>query len=90
MKHHYTTSGTCSRSIEFEIDPITHIVRSVAFSGGCNGNLKGIAAMSEGLRAEDVIDRLKGIKCGAKPTSCPDQFASALEQTISDLNSNNP
>ncbi len=74
-------SGTCSRSVSFDIDE-NHIVTGISFMGGCNGNLKGIAALCEGLKAEDIISRCKGIKCGFKTTSCPDQLATALEEAI--------
>jgi len=85
MKYQFSTNGTCSRSIDFDIDPVSHKVGSITFTGGCNGNLKGIAAMAEGLPAEQVIERLKGIRCGMKPTSCPDQLATALEEALSEL-----
>ncbi len=81
MKYDYTPSGTCSRKIEFEIDD-AGLIRSVRFAGGCNGNLKGISAMVEGLTPESVISRLKGIECGVKGTSCPDQLARALESAL--------
>ena len=74
----YTTRGTCSRAITFELED--GIIRNVQFEGGCNGNLKGLAALVEGQRAEDVIPRLEGITCGFKSTSCPDQLAQALER----------
>ena len=77
MKHTYKTSGTCSRSISFELE--NGVVSNVSFEGGCNGNLKGISKLVEGLPATEVIDRLKGIRCGMKSTSCPDQLARALE-----------
>lgn len=74
----YKTSGTCSQLIDFEVDD--DIIRSVAFTGGCNGNLKGISALVSGMKVDDAIAKLKGIKCGFKNTSCPDQLARALEQ----------
>ncbi|HCW80374.1 MAG TPA: TIGR03905 family TSCPD domain-containing protein [Ruminococcaceae bacterium] len=77
MEYHYKTEGTCSREIIVELDGDT--VRSVKFIGGCNGNTKGISALVKGMKVEDVISRLKGIKCGMKPTSCPDQLATALQ-----------
>lgn len=80
MVYTYKTKGTCSRMIEFEID--NGIVKNVRFEGGCNGNLKGIGAMVEGLKAEEVISRLEGIRCGFKPTSCPDQLAKALREAV--------
>lgn len=80
MVHKYRTSGTCARSIEFELDGDK--VKNVRFEGGCNGNLKGIGAMVEGMDAEDVISRLEGIRCGFKSTSCPDQLAKALRKAV--------
>ncbi|MDE7418531.1 MAG: TIGR03905 family TSCPD domain-containing protein [Lachnospiraceae bacterium] len=74
----YKTSGTCSQLIDFEVED--DIIRSVAFTGGCNGNLKGISALVSGMKVDDAISKLKGIKCGYKNTSCPDQLARALEQ----------
>lgn len=76
----YKTQGTCSQAIEFEVDNGT--VRNVKFIGGCNGNTQGVGALVEGMKVEDVISRLKGIKCGMRPTSCPDQLARALEAAI--------
>lgn len=76
----YTTQGVCSRFIDFDVED--GIVKNVVFTGGCNGNLKGIAALVEGQPAEDVIKRLTGTKCGFKPTSCPDQLAKALEAAL--------
>ena len=81
MKHIYKTTGTCSSSIEFEIDE-NNIVHNVKFNGGCNGNLKGIAALVENMTADDVIERCKGITCGFKSTSCPDQLATALSSVL--------
>lgn len=76
----YQTKGTCSTYIDVELDG--DIIRSVSFFGGCNGNLQGISKLVEGMKAEDAIKKLKGIKCGFKPTSCPDQLAVALESMI--------
>ena len=73
----YKTSGTCSSMIDFEIEDDT--IKSVAFTGGCNGNLQGISSLVRGMKVEDAISKLKGIKCGFKNTSCPDQLAKALE-----------
>lgn len=78
MKYTYNTQGTCSRSVTFEVND--GIVTNVKFVGGCNGNLKGIAALCEGQKAEDVIKKLEGITCGFKKTSCPDQLAEALKK----------
>ena len=76
----YKTKGTCSTAIDIEMDG--DVIRSVAFTGGCNGNLKGISSLVTGMKAEDAISRLKGIRCGFKPTSCPDQLATALESML--------
>lgn len=84
MTHSYKTRGTCSRQIDFEIE--NGIVKNVSFFGGCNGNLKGIGALVEGRPAEEVITLLKGMKCGFKNTSCPDQLALALEKALDDEN----
>ena len=78
MQYDYKTRGTCSREISFEVEDGK--VKNVQFFGGCNGNLKGIAALVEGMDIDDVIARVEGIHCGMKPTSCPDQLAQALKQ----------
>lgn len=78
MKYQYTTQGTCSRLIEFEV--VDGTVRNVEFMGGCHGNLQGIGALVEGMKIDDVIARLDGIRCGAKSTSCPDQLCRALKE----------
>ncbi len=78
MKYRYTTTGTCSSSIEIDIDNDGNI-NDVQFIGGCSGNLQGISHLVRGMKPDEVIARLKGIRCGQKPTSCPDQFARALE-----------
>lgn len=80
MKYSYKTKGTCSREINFEIEDGT--VKNVSFLGGCNGNLQGVSKLVEGQRAEEVIEKLEGIKCGFKQTSCPDQLACALKEAI--------
>ena len=81
MELTYQTSGTCSKLIEVSLDG--DVVRSVHFVGGCHGNLQGISKLVEGMPAREVIGRLRGICCGMKPTSCPDQLACALEQALS-------
>ncbi len=81
MKYSFTPTGTCSRHIDFEIDE-QGLIHGVSFTGGCNGNLKGISAMVEGMRPADVIKRLEGIECGMKGTSCPDQLARALRECL--------
>lgn len=73
----YQTQGTCSSAIDVEVKD--GIVESVKFIGGCSGNTQGVSALVKGMRVEEAISRLKGIKCGFKPTSCPDQLAKALE-----------
>ena len=75
----YKTSGTCSTKIEFEISEDKK-VKNIKFSGGCNGNLKAVSALCEGLEADELIKRLSGIKCGLKATSCADQLSRAIEQ----------
>lgn len=77
----YKTKGVCSSNIEFEVED--GIVKKVAFIGGCNGNTKGISALVEGMKVEDVIARLEGIRCGMRNTSCPDQLAKALKESTS-------
>lgn len=80
MEHIFRPSGVCSSKITFRLED--GIVHDVVFYGGCNGNLKGIACLADGMSAEEVIKKIKGIKCGFKKTSCPDQFATALEKAI--------
>lgn len=80
MKHYtYKPKGVCSVQMNFDIDEDNKI-HNLVVTGGCNGNLKGIAALVEGQDKDEVIKRLKGIKCGFRNTSCPDQFAKALEK----------
>lgn len=76
----YKTKGTCSTSIDVELKD--GVIDSVKFTGGCNGNLQGISALVKGMKPEEAISRLKGIRCGFKPTSCSDQLAHALEEMI--------
>lgn len=76
MKYHYKTQGTCSTAIDFDIE--NDVLKEVRYTGGCNGNLQGIAALVKGMRVDDVIARLEGIHCGSKATSCPDQLCKAL------------
>ena len=73
----YKTKGTCSVEIYFDVNDGR--LHNVKFTGGCNGNLKGIAALVQGQKAQDVIPKIQGITCGPKPTSCPDQLALALQ-----------
>jgi uncharacterized protein (TIGR03905 family) len=80
MKHiTFQTSGTCSRQIDIDIDDEGRI-QNVSFIGGCNGNLQGIGQLVKGMKVEDVMSKLEGIRCGYKNTSCPDQLAQALKQ----------
>ena len=78
MQYNYKTKGTCSREITFEIEDGK--VKNVQFFGGCNGNLKGIGSLVEGMSVDEVIARVEGVKCGMKSTSCPDQLAQALKE----------
>ncbi len=76
----YKTHGTCSQEIQFEID--NDIIESVRFIGGCSGNTQGVARLVEGMKVEDAINKIEGIKCGPKSTSCPDQLAQAFKQYL--------
>lgn len=77
MEFTYTTRGVCSKEITFDVKD--NKVYGVRFQGGCNGNLKGIGALVEGMDIDDVIRRVEGVRCGLKSTSCPDQLAQALK-----------
>ena len=81
MQYEYKTKGTCSQRIFFEIED--GILKNVQFIGGCNGNLQGISSLVDGMAVQDVISKIEGIRCGMKPTSCPDQLAAALKEAIS-------
>jgi uncharacterized protein (TIGR03905 family) len=74
----YKTKGVCSQAINFEIED--SIVKSVEFIGGCAGNTQGVSRLVEGMNVDEAINRLEGIKCGSRSTSCPDQLAIALRQ----------
>ena len=76
MHYEYKTTGTCAGKIVLDIE--NGIVESVRFIGGCHGNTQGISKLVEGMPVDEVISRLEGIRCGMKPTSCPDQLAKAL------------
>ncbi len=78
MRYTYKTQGTCSQEISFDIDG--NIISNVSFLGGCNGNLKGVSALVEGLSVDEIEKKLAGIKCGYKNTSCPDQLAKAVRE----------
>ena len=79
----YTTRGVCSRSIDISIED--GVIQNVTYHGGCSGNTQGVAALARGLTVEDAIERLSGIRCGMKSTSCPDQLATALREYQSAL-----
>jgi uncharacterized protein (TIGR03905 family) len=85
MKTSYKTHGTCSRRIDVEVTD--GIVRSVSFVGGCDGNLKAVARLVEGLPVADAISRLRGIDCSGRGTSCPDQLSRALEANVAAIDS---
>ena len=78
MTYEYKTKGTCSSRITFDLDG--DIVRNVKFTGGCNGNLKGVSSIVDGMKVEDIEKKLGGITCGFKNTSCPDQLAKAVSE----------
>lgn len=87
MKAVYHTHGTCAQAIELEVDD-NHIVQHVNFVGGCSGNTQGISMLVRGQKAEDVINRLQGIRCGMKSTSCPDQLSIALAEAVRRIDQN--
>lgn len=82
MKTTYETQGTCSKAIELDVDDATGIINSIQFIGGCAGNTAGLSQLVRGMKVEDVINRLGGVRCGMKQTSCPDQLANALRQAM--------
>lgn len=79
-KFTYKTTGTCSRSIEIELDG--EIIKHVSFDGGCSGNTQGVSILTRGMRADEAIERLQGIDCKGKGTSCPDQLTKALREAL--------
>ncbi len=84
MKKHieYKTKGTCSRMIVLDIED--GIVTECAFIGGCAGNTAGVASLVKGMKTDEVVAKLRGIRCGFKPTSCPDQLATAIEEALAE------
>ncbi len=80
MEFTYKPSGVCSRQIDLVLDG--DVIKSVKFTGGCHGNTQGVAALAQGMKIQDYIARCKGIHCGFKDTSCPDQLALALEAAL--------
>ncbi len=83
-KFHFSPRGVCSRAIDIELND--GVIESVSFQGGCSGNTQGVAALVRGMRAEEAIERLSGIRCGFKSTSCPDQLAEALRLALAEKN----
>ena len=81
MTYSFRPKGVCSQEMRLELDE-QGIIRNLQVLGGCSGNLQGISALVEGMQVEDVIDRLEGLRCGFKNTSCPDQLAKALEEAL--------
>jgi len=80
MKFTYYTKGTCSKQIDFETE--NGKIKNVIFTGGCNGNLQGLSKLVEGMGCNEVISKLEGIRCGFKDTSCPDQLAKAIKNSL--------
>ena len=73
----YTPKGVCSRHMEIDVED--GVIQAVRVTGGCSGNLQGVAALLKGMKVEEAVARMEGIRCGMKPTSCPDQLARALK-----------
>lgn len=82
MKYNYRTKGTCSQQISFDIEK--GIVKNIEFLGGCNGNLKAISKLVDGMKAEEIVSKLKGNTCGFRSTSCADQLATAIEKALNE------
>ncbi len=82
MTYDFRPQGVCSQSMRVELDDENHVIRHVEVLGGCSGNLQGISALVVGMTAEEAIRRLKGIRCGFKDSSCPDQLARGLEKAL--------
>ena len=80
MTYTYRPKGVCAQRMTIELE--YGVIRDVQILGGCNGNLQGISALVRGMKAEDAIERMRGIRCGMKNTSCPDQLAKALEEAL--------
>ena len=80
MTIQYAPKGVCSRAFQIEVEE--GVIQSVQVVGGCDGNLKGLSSLLRGMRVEDAISRMEGIRCGMKPTSCPDQLAQALKTAL--------
>ena len=84
MKYNYKTKGVCAQMIEFDLND-EKIIEDAKFMGGCGGNTQGVARLVTGMKADEAIEKLKGINCGGKGTSCPDQLSTALEQALAEL-----
>lgn len=82
MTYNFTPKGVCSRNITVELSD-DGVIENVSFLGGCNGNLQGISSLVKGMKADEAINRLKGINCNGRGTSCPDQLSKALEAALS-------
>ena len=80
MTYSYRPQGVCARGLSFEIED--NIVKNIEFTGGCSGNTQGVAALAEGMDANELVERLAGIRCGFKSTSCPDQLAKAVAKAL--------
>ena len=80
MTIQYTPRGTCSRQFQIEVEE--GVIQDIQVIGGCDGNLKGLSSLLKGMNVEEAIGRMEGIRCGGKPTSCPDQLAQALKQAL--------
>ena len=80
MTIQYTPKGVCSRAFEIQVEE--GVIQSVRVVGGCDGNLKGLSSLLKGMKVEEAIQRMEGIRCGVKPTSCPDQLAQALKTAL--------
>ena len=86
MQYTYKNRGVCSRETIVDIHDNTHVINDVRIVGGCSGNTQGVSVLLKGMKAEDAISRMVGIKCGIKETSCPDQVSKALEAALKELN----
>ena len=80
MTIQYTPKGVCSRAFQIELEE--GVIQSVQVEGGCSGNLQGLSSLLKGMKVEEAITRMEGIRCGMKPTSCPDQIAQALKKAL--------
>ncbi|MBE6890160.1 MAG: TIGR03905 family TSCPD domain-containing protein [Ruminococcaceae bacterium] len=84
MEYTYKTQNTCSTEIKFDIDE-NGVIRDVIFIGGCNGNLKAVAKLVEGCSVDEIDEKLSGITCGRRPTSCADQLAKAVKKAYNSI-----